>query len=70
MPLGGKRSSGLGRCQLTQLQVHALDLSVANITERSRRLRGYLLGKTLAEKMPALADAQAFLQENIKRLLG
>jgi CRISPR-associated RAMP protein (TIGR02581 family) len=69
--LGGKRSRGLGRCELTNLAVYALDLTVDNKQgERARRLRNYLLGKTPAEKMQREANADAFLEKQITALLG
>jgi CRISPR/Cas system CSM-associated protein Csm3 (group 7 of RAMP superfamily) len=65
--IGGKRSRGLGRCELKDLKVYELDLSQA--ATRARRLRDYLLGRTLDEKMTLLPDAGAFLQARIGELL-
>lgn len=67
--IGGKRSRGLGRCQLTQFRVFELDLGVDDAGERGRRLKKYLLGKTPEEKMNEVTDAAGFVQEKIDDLL-
>jgi hypothetical protein len=67
--LGGKRSSGLGRCQLENLQLYVLDLSSADVAERARTLQRYLTGKTLAEKFRRQDDPYAFVEQHITRLL-
>jgi CRISPR-associated RAMP protein (TIGR02581 family) len=67
--VGGKRSRGLGNCQLRDLTICELDLTVPDIPERSRRLRKYLLGKTPQEKMTAVDNPDAFLQQHIQKLL-
>lgn len=65
--IGGKRSRGLGRCVLEDPKVYELDLR-QNAT-RVERLRKYLFGKTLEEKMTYLPDTNAFLQAQIGHLL-
>lgn len=67
--VGGKRSRGLGNCQLRDLAIYILDLTVADIPERSRRLRKYLLGKTPQEKMTHIDNPGAFLEQHIQSLL-
>jgi CRISPR-associated RAMP protein (TIGR02581 family) len=70
--LGGKRSSGLGRCQLDALQIYMLDLSSANIADRAEALRQYLTGRTLAEKFGPSGireDPHTFIEQHISRLL-
>ena len=66
--IGGNRSRGLGNCQIDDLVVYELDLSVGDATERANRLRKYLLGKTVEDKMTRLPDAQAFLDGHIMAL--
>jgi CRISPR-associated protein Csm3 len=65
--IGGKRSRGLGRCALENLKIYELDLR-PDVT-RAQRLRDYLLGRTLEEKMTCLPDANAYLQACIGELL-
>lgn len=69
--LGGKRSSGLGRCMLVHDTVHiyVLDLSSSSVAERARTLQRYLLGKTPAEKFATLSDPYAFIEHHITRLM-
>lgn len=67
--VGGKRSRGLGNCRIDDLRVYRLDLSVDDSDERARRLRKYLLGKTVEEKMTVEEDPQGFLNEQIASLL-
>jgi CRISPR-associated RAMP protein (TIGR02581 family) len=66
--LGGKRSRGLGRCELRDLRVFELDLTVTG-SERAERLKNYLLGRTLEEKMLE-RNAADFLDEQIRSLIG
>jgi CRISPR-associated RAMP protein (TIGR02581 family) len=66
--IGGKRSSGLGQCQLEDLQVYVLDLSSEDIAERAERLRRYLKGSNLDEKFEC-QDETEFLQQHIDALL-
>lgn len=68
--LGGKRSRGLGRCDLTDLKIFVLDLTVDNTGERAERLRRYLLGKTPAEKMMPVDNVSAFVNTQIEALLA
>ncbi len=75
-PLGGLRSRGLGACKLENLQVFALELvgqdsqtgQEIDLTTRTRRLRTYLLGKTIEEKFPPPEDGLAFLNRHIAKL--
>ena len=59
--LGGKRSSGLGRCCLEDLRVFALNLTGADIAERGKRLQRYLTGKTLADKFGPPGNPREFI---------
>jgi CRISPR-associated RAMP protein (TIGR02581 family) len=68
--IGGKRSRGLGRCQLTQFRVFELDLEVKDATERGQRLKKYLLGKKPEDKMSELTNTEGFIQEKIDDLLN
>jgi CRISPR-associated RAMP protein (TIGR02581 family) len=69
--LGGKRSSGLGRCRLENLHIYELDLHNATATERMARLRRYLIGKTLDKKLePVPGDPIAWMQQHIQALLA
>lgn len=65
--VGGLRSRGLGRCVLEQLTVYELDLR--DNPTRAERLRRYLLGKTLDEKMTRPPDATTFFNERIGALM-
>mgnify|MGYP002784196578 CR=1 FL=1 len=65
--IGGKRSRGLGRCQLEDLKIYELDLRAG--PDRVKHLRKYLLGKSATEKMTLVANTEAFLQTNIVQLL-
>jgi CRISPR/Cas system CSM-associated protein Csm3 (group 7 of RAMP superfamily) len=66
--IGGNRSRGLGNCRIADLQIYELDLTVEVVAERAKRLKRYLLGKTLKEKMQARASEE-FLKEKITALL-
>ena len=63
--LGGKRSRGLGRCELRELRIYRLDLR--DPSQRAKRLASYLVGKTPKEKMDLVPDAHAFLREEIEQ---
>lgn len=65
--IGGKRSSGLGRCELKDLKIYELDLREE--TTRAEKLKKYLLGKTLEQKM-SLIDTDNFLQKHIDKCLS
>jgi len=67
--VGGKRSRGLGRCQLTEFRVFELDLEVGDANERGQRLKKYLLGRKPEEKMTELTDTESFIQGKIDDLL-
>ncbi len=70
--IGGKRSRGLGACRLEDLRVYALELTSIDERERNRRLRNYLLGKTLEQKFSCEDSGgetgQAFLDNYIAKL--
>lgn len=68
--IGGKRSSGLGRCVVQGLQVYELDLIAPGLTatERFSRLQRYLKGKTSEEKFVRQSDTQAFIDQHIAKL--
>ncbi len=73
--IGGKRSRGLGVCQLNDLHVYELKLRRLNEREkeidereRNRRLRNYLLGRKLEDKFSGAQDGQAFLEKHIAQL--
>lgn len=65
--VGGKRSRGLGRCELRNLKIYTLDLR--DDASRTDKLRKYLLGRKLEEKMSLEADPDSFLQKRINTLL-
>jgi CRISPR-associated RAMP protein (TIGR02581 family) len=65
--VGGKRSRGLGRCELRSLKVYTLDLR--DEASRSESLKKYLLGKKLEDKMTLETDSETFLQKSINALL-
>lgn len=65
--IGGKRSRGLGRCELKDLKVYELDLRDG--ATRAERLRRYLLGKRAEDKMTAVPNTETFLQDSIGKLL-
>ncbi len=68
--LGGKRSRGLGNCELRGLAIYALDLEGLDEAKRGARLQKYLLGQTLAEKMETVPNAEKFIQDQITALLA
>lgn len=65
--LGGKRSSGLGRCVLERPVGFALDLS--DPQKRAERLSNYLLKRTPAEQFTPIANLDAFMETAITALL-
>jgi CRISPR/Cas system CSM-associated protein Csm3 (group 7 of RAMP superfamily) len=66
--LGGNRSRGLGNCQIEDLAIYRLDLTVDNKAERGQRLKRYLLGRTLEAKMDQVPQPEAFLETQIMNL--
>ena len=66
--LGGKRSRGLGNCQIQEPAIYCLDLAAGDEERRAERLRNYLLKRTPAEKMTQVEDASGFLEQQIKTL--
>ncbi|NNJ12847.1 CRISPR-associated RAMP protein [Chloroflexales bacterium ZM16-3] len=67
--LGGKRSSGLGRCLLESPQAYELDLTTANLAKRAERLGTYLRGRRPEEKFDRIANFDAFLDRQIESLV-
>ncbi len=63
--IGGKRSRGLGACQLEHLHVSALELTDIDEPERNRRLRNYLLERKFSSEEE---DGQAFLNKYISQI--
>lgn len=68
--LGGKRSSGMGRCTLEEFQVYQLDLASGDRATRTRLLQRYLTGKTWAEKFEHVQDSRQFVDTQIARLVA
>lgn len=66
--LGGKRSRGLGNCQIQGPAIYCLDLATRDEEQRAERLRNYLLKRTPAEKMTQIADPKGFLEQQIRTL--
>ena len=66
--IGGKKSRGLGACQLRDLAIYELDLRTDDPIKRAEHLRRYLLGSTPQDKMTRAPDAEAFLNEHIQML--
>lgn len=64
--IGGKRSRGLGQCQLENLAIFRLDLSTGNA---GQKLLKYLTNHTPADKMESIKDTTAFINERIADLL-
>jgi len=65
--IGGKRSRGLGVAKLAELFVWELDLEVADVNERDRRLADFLISKRFSgEKLPG----ETFLQEHIELIFS
>lgn len=65
--IGGNTSRGLGSCQIQHLQIYELDLTGDN---RNERLKAYLLGKTVEEKMVGISNVDQFLETHILTLLS
>jgi len=65
--IGGNTSRGLGSCQLHHLEMYELNLKG---DDRDARLKHYLLGKTLQDKMVNISDVDTFLEENILPLVS
>ena len=65
--IGGKRSRGLANCQIEGLKVYELDLRVEN--KRAKRLKKYLLGQSIEEKMTRLKEPADFINQQIELLL-
>lgn len=62
--IGGLRSRGLGACRLEGLTVSALELADVDETERSRRLRTFLL----KGEFPVVVSGEQFLSEHIEKM--
>lgn len=65
--LGGKRSRGLGQCELQALKIYELDLSGENNAER---LLTYLRGRTPEEKMESVEQPESFVNQKIEILIA
>ena len=61
--IGGIKSRGLGHCEIKDLQVYVLDLETEN--RKFERLKKYLSGLTVEEKMTKIESSQ-FINEQIK----
>jgi CRISPR/Cas system CSM-associated protein Csm3 (group 7 of RAMP superfamily) len=66
--LGGNRSRGLGNCKIEDLIIYRLDLTAAAKAERGERLKRYLLGRTLEEKMKKVKKPEEFLEKHMMNL--
>lgn len=66
--IGGKKSRGLGACDLRSLAIYELDLRPDDPVKRAEHLHRYLLGRTPQEKMTPVPDPEAFLNEQIQTL--
>jgi CRISPR-associated RAMP protein (TIGR02581 family) len=62
--IGGKRSRGLGACQLKDLQVSFLELENLPGVERDRHLRNFLL----RGDFPSVKTGEVFLEEHISKI--
>ncbi|RRR68653.1 MAG: CRISPR-associated RAMP protein [Candidatus Viridilinea halotolerans] len=67
--LGGKRSSGLGRCILEAAQGYQLDLSATDSRKRAERLIRYLKGDSYATKFDPIAPFDPWIDQQIELLL-
>lgn len=65
--IGGMRSRGLGNCRVIELRGYELDLT--DDETRYERLRQYLIGNTIENKMLVIDDMDEFLKERIGELL-
>ena len=63
--IGGMRSRGLGNCRIIGLTGHELDLTVKGAT--IERLRRYLIGQTLEEKMTVIENMDEFMKKAYRR---
>ena len=66
--IGGMRSRGLGNCQVIELTGYELDLT--DDGTKDERLRRYLIGKTLEDKMKKIDNLDSFLENHIGALLS
>ena len=66
--IGGMRSRGLGNCQVIELTGYELDLT--DDGTRDERLRRYLIGRTLEDKMKKIDTMDSFLENHIGALLS
>ena len=65
--IGGMRSRGLGNCRIINLKGYELDLTDENT--KAERLRNYLLGKEIQDKMSEIANIEQFMENKIEALL-
>ena len=66
--IGGMRSRGLGNCQVIEIAGYELDLT--DYGTRDDRLRQYLIGRTLEDKMKKIDNMDSFLENHIGALLS
>ena len=73
MSLGGRKSSGLGLCKLERLRIYALDFKeAADVAEKTKYLKQYLLGRKDSDKFPKHYEADAawrFIDSRIEALI-
>jgi len=66
--IGGFKSRGLGNCQIHELKVYTLDLQDEDT--KIEKLKKYLSGSKLEEKMDVISDAEKFIKEQINLFLS
>ena len=64
--IGGKRSRGLGVCQLQDLKVSSLELTGLSESDRNKRLRDYLLKRQFSDEI----SGSKFLEEHINAIFA
>jgi CRISPR-associated RAMP protein (TIGR02581 family) len=64
--VGGLRSRGLGACILNDLKICYLDLEIADVAERRRRLQRYLLLRE--DGLTPVENVSAFFEKHINSL--
>ena len=64
--IGGKRSRGLGACELRDLKVSSLELTGINESERNRRLRDFLLKRHFPDEV----SGPEFLEKHIDAIFA
>lgn len=64
--LGGKRSRGLGQCEIQDFAVYRLDLTGQ---DRAEKILKYLQGRTPDKKMDSVDNPQSFINAEINKLV-